>query len=196
MNEADMLTTLLSVTLKPSGMLAMTPPTGSPSGEFILLRTMPDSFTAFSFVHLLHHHNLLAPFIPPGQYLGPEGIRKLYAEALLERTGLPVDAEIWPLLKPLGLTRKNADEVARTRLPGYMFVSRLLSLDDDEFHSPVKLCTDPALCAAVIARTTGHYYRSNAAPDYRLKHFLQTAVVCGDSRVSESATAVNRKEEQ
>jgi len=193
MPKMDTLTAMLSATLNPSRMTSLTE---NASGEVSLLRTMPTPFTAFSFVHLLHHHGLLASFISPDQYLGREELRKCHADALLEHYGLSADAEMWPLLQPLGVHRENADEIAHTRLPGYMFVSRLLSLDEEGFYSPVTLCTDPALAAAVISRVKGRYYRSDAEPDYRMDHFLKTAVVCGDTRVFQSPETAKQEEVQ
>ncbi|OQB35049.1 MAG: hypothetical protein BWY09_02454 [Candidatus Hydrogenedentes bacterium ADurb.Bin179] len=194
MPKMDTLTAMLSATLNPSGTPA--PPTVNASGEISLLRTMPTPFTAFSFVHLLHHHGLLAPFISPDQYLGREDLRKCHVDSLLEHYGLSAGAEVWPLLQPLGFHRENADEIAHTRLPGYMFVSRLLSLDEDGFYSPVTLCTDTALAAAVVSRVKGRYYRSDAEPDYRMDHFLKTAVVCGDTRVFQSPETAKEGEVQ
>lgn len=197
MSKSDMSTLLRSINLKPSGTLAMTPPTADRSKELTLLRRMPQPLSAFSFIHLLHHHGELAPFISPSRHLSREDISPKYTEALRTQLGLPEHSEIWPLLLPLGVTREDADTFAQTHLPGYMFVSRLLSLDDDDgFHSPVEVCTNPVLTTAVIARANGHYYRSDAPPNYRLDHFLKTAVVCGDPRISEFAPASNREEAQ
>ena len=40
-----------------------------------------------------------------------------------------------------GAAWETVEEAEAHALPGYMFVSRLMSLDDaDEFHSPITLC--------------------------------------------------------
>lgn len=194
MSKTNRTTGADTAAFKPSGILALTPPAENGSREFTLLRSMPAAFTAFSFIDLLHHHGLLAPFLSPAQCAGLETSRQACTEALRKRSGLSADAEIWPLVQPLGLARERADEIARTRLPGYMFLFRLLSLNNDEtFYSPVKVCTDPALTAAVIARTKGRYYRSDTAPDYRLDHFLKTSAVCGDPRLFDSAPVMSEE---
>lgn len=197
MSKPDMSTTIRLNTLKSSGPLAMTPPTGNRSRELTLLRRMPKPLSAFSFIHLLHHHGKLASVIPPSQHLNREDISEKYVEALRRQIGLPEYSEIWPLVLPLGVTQEKVDAFAQMHLPGYIFVSRLLSLDDDDgLHSPVTVCTDLVLTTAVIARTKGHYYRSDTPPNYRIDHFLKTAVVCGDSWISELATAAKQEEAQ
>lgn len=183
MGNMDYLMSLFSMTFDASTPLAMTPPSGTRGGEHTLLRTLPHPFIGFSFPHMLQHQGAFAPSIP-ACYLGPEGMRRLYETEVLEDSRLPQAAEVWPLLEPLGVTRERVEALVRTRLPGYMFVSRLMSLDDDDaFHSPITVCTDPALTAAVLARIHGRFYRSDSTPNYRIDHFLKTAVVCGDSRL-------------
>ncbi len=189
MSDMDYLMPLFSMTLKSSAPLAMTPPAGNRCEERTLLRALPHPFMGFCFLHMLQHQGAFVPSIPTC-YLGPEGIRRLYETEVLDRSGMAREAEVWPLLEPLGVAWETVEEVARTRLPGYMFVSRLMSLDDaDEFHSPITLCTDPALTAMVLSRIKGRFYRSDSEPNYQIDHFLKTAVVCGDSRLFDRFTS-------
>jgi|GEM_PF-2150080 len=180
MNDAEYLMALYTIMLKPEKNIGMTAPDETPRRQCALGRTMPRGFMLLSYIQLLQDAGLCPAPPPPSPGNAASARHHHYSAAGLGRSGV---AEVWPDLRKLGVSRNDVEEIARTRLPGYMFVSRPTLLELDEYHEPMTVCTDAVLVAAVIARTSGHFYRADTPPNYRLDHFLKTLVVCGDPRL-------------
>lgn len=156
-----------------------------------LIRTLPHPFIMCSFLHMLQKHGL-CPSTTPARGRGLEALRRQFKAEVLPHVGLGEDAELWPLVQSLGVTRKDADAIVPAKLRGYIFVARLMDLyEDGHFDFPLALCMDPVLVIAAISRTRGRYYREDCTPDYRIGHFLETAFVTSDSRLFKNCLSLS-----
>ncbi|MCK5861244.1 MAG: hypothetical protein KAH38_02080 [Candidatus Hydrogenedentes bacterium] len=97
-------------------------------------------------------------------------------------------ADVWTALKIYNrpITQEQADSIAKNQLPGYIFHFPVFDVPPPpEFCAKASLCIDFSMTVAVIARTTGSFYRAAQPPNYKLNHFLNTSFICNDSRIPE-----------